>query len=274
MLDGHSGDVVGHVTGLTGAHGVALAPEMGLGYVTNNNRVTAFNLLSLTTVKDIPTDSGADAVAYDVVSHRVFSINGKAQTVTVIDAATGGIAATIPVGGKPEFAVTDNRGKLFVNMESTREIVRIDTIAMQVDGRWPIADCEEPHGLAMDVAAHRLFASCVNSKLVAVDAESGHVQVTLPIGKGSDAVVFDPTHQRVFSSNGDGTMSIIGEQGAAHSVTLEAVATAPGAHTMAMDYARGRIFLVTAEPDSQAQVAGQRRRFVPGTVKVLIFDPK
>jgi len=272
VLDGQTDEVVGHVTGLTGAHGVALVPDVDRGYVTNNGHVSVFNLRTLTVVQDIATDAGADAIAYDPASRRVFSINGKAENASVIDPTNGTILTTIPLDGKPEFVTVDGRGKLFVNIESTREIVRINTTTMQVDARWSIADCLDPHGLSIDAASRRLFASCVNAKMVVVDAENGQVIATLPIGIGSDAVVFDPVRMQALSSNGEGSLSIIGEQDESHFVAQETVVTAPGARTMATDYSDGQVFLITADPDPETQAAGQRRRFIPGTVKLLIFE--
>ena len=276
VVDGRSGAVIGRLAGLNGAHGIALVPDLGRGYVTNDGRITSFDLETLAPTGDIATDAGADAVVFDPASHRVFSINGKAASATAVDPANNRATATIALGGKPEFAVADGRGKVFVNLESTSEILRIDTAALRVDARWPMADCRDPHGLAIDTAQGYLFASCANARLIVVDAASGAVIAALAIGNGSDAVVYDPVRKVVFSSNGDGTLSMIQERDSATFIPLDPMSTAAGGRTMALDETSGRVFVVTADiaPEADAKAGPHRRAFVSGTVKVLIFDPR
>jgi YVTN family beta-propeller protein len=264
VLDSHEGTILGRIGGLTGAHGIALVPELGRGYIANNDRATVFDLTSLAVVAEIPAGSGADAITYDPASHRVFVMNGKAGSVSVIDPAANKVVATIPLAGQPEFSAADGRGSLYINIESNREIVRLDTKTLTIAARWPISDCEAPHGLAVDGEGRKLFSSCVNAKLMTVDADSGKIIAALPIGKGSDAVVYDPPRKRAYSSNGDGSLSMIAETEDGISA-LPPATTAPGARTMAQDPANGRIFLVTNDRD--------QGRIVPGSVKALFFDP-
>jgi YVTN family beta-propeller protein len=273
VIDGQAGEVAGRIAGLGGTHGIALVPHLARGDVANDARATAFDLTTLTRVADIPTAAGADAALYDLASGRVFVANGKAGTLTAIDPAGNAVVGTIALDGKPEFAAVDGAGKLFVNIEDTSEIVRVDTARLTIDARWPIKDCEEPHGLSIDAANRRLFASCVNALLMVVDADSGQIVARLPIGKGSDATAFDPRRKLIFSSNGDGTLSIYGEAGADYYVDQGTVTTLPGARTMAVDAATGRVFLVTADIDPAAP-STPRPKFVPGTVKLLMMDPR
>ncbi|HLN25564.1 MAG TPA: YncE family protein [Patescibacteria group bacterium] len=274
VVDGQSGRIVGRVDGLTGAHGVALMPGLGRGYATNNGQATAFDLTSLTRLTDIPTANGADAAIADPATDHVFVMNGKAESLTAIDPRSNTVLGSLALGGKPEFNAVDGQGALFVNIEDKSEVVRVDTASLKIQARWPIPQCDEPHGLAIDAQTRRLFVGCVNTTLLVLDADNGRVVATLPIGKGSDAVAFDTKRKLVFSSNGDGTVSSFAETGADSFAALPLIASAPGARTMAVDADSGRLFLVTADIEDKTEPQGTRRKFVPGTVKLLVLDPR
>jgi len=268
ILDGLSGAIVGKVEGLNKAHGIAFVGRLHRGYATNDGRVTVFDLDSFRHLAGIVTDVGADAILSDPASGRVFVMNGKGHTVTAIDPDSNSVIKTVPVGGKPEFAAVDGKGGLFVNLEDTNEIVRLDTKAVAVTARWAIPQCEAPHGLAIDLQRQRLFASCVNGKMTVVDATSGAVKDVLPIGKGSDAVVFDSQRDVAFSSNGDGTLSMIAVDAEGGLTTLSPITTVPGAKTMTLDRQSGRIFLVAGDADPKA------KSIVPGSLKLLILESR
>jgi len=279
VVDADSYNVMGDIPGTEGVHGIALAPEFGRGFTSNGraNTVTIFDLKSLKTLGTAPTGNGPDAILYDPASKRVFTFDGRGNTATGIDAATGSIVGTVALGGKPEFAVSDGQGSLYDNLEDKSELVRIDSKTLQVTARWPLAPCESPSGLAMDTAHRRLFAGCHNRMMAVVDADTGKVIATPPIGQGVDANAFDPGTQRAFSSNGDGTLTIVKED-APDKFTVEAdVATQRGARTMARDLATHRIFLVTAEfgPAPAPTPAQPRPRpaMVPGTFTLLVVGP-
>ncbi|MDR3435210.1 hypothetical protein [Telmatospirillum sp.] len=267
VLDGASGAIVGRVEGLVKAHGVAFVSRLQRGYATNDGRVTVFDLAILRPLAEITTDVGADSIVYDSTSNRLFVMNGKGHTVTAIDPDLNTATKTIDVGGKPEFAAADGQGALFVNVENTGEIIRLDTRAIAVTARWAIPGCEAPHGLALDHEEHRLFASCANARMAVVDAGSGAVLALLPIGKGSDAVLFDPERKIAFSSNGDATLSMIGAGEKGDWIVYPPVATVPGARTMAQDRRTGRIFLVAGD------VGTTPSSIVAGSLKLLILDP-
>jgi len=278
VVDGHSGEIVGRVEGISGVNGVTAIPELGKGYTDSRAKKTAvaFDLKSFTATKDIPADTDTDALIYDPATRRVFVMNGDGMVATVIDATNDQALANVPLQGKPEYLVSDNAGHIYINITDKREIVRLDARTLKIDARWPIAECEAPHGLAMDRETHRLFASCVNKQLVVVDAQNGRVIATLPIGRGTDAAAFDPKRKLVFSSNGEGTLSIISEQGPDKFVSLGEIPTKPFARTMALDPASGRIYLVTAELDEvnpQAESLRQRYAIRRGTVQLLFLDP-
>jgi DNA-binding beta-propeller fold protein YncE len=255
-----------------GTHGIALIPSKGMGYVGNGDQVTAFSLSTATLGTSIATDVGADATLYDPASDRVFVMNGKGQSITAVNRATKAVLATLPAGGKPEFAAVDGRGHLFVNGEDARELLRIDTKRLTITARWPLAECEAPHGLAMDAKTNRLFVGCVNHHMLVVNAHSGAIVATLPIGQGSDAIAFDSRRKIVYSSNGEGTLSRFMEIDANHYKALATLPTAAGARTMAVDSSTGRVFLVTADEDPN-QPPNPRRHFLAGTTKMLIFAP-
>jgi hypothetical protein len=278
VVDGHTGDVVGRVEHIGGVNGVTAIPELGKGYTDSraDKSAIAFDLSSLKVTKQIPAAEDTDAVIYDPATRRVFVMEGDAASATAIDPKTDQAVATVNLQGKPEYAVSDEAGHIFVNITDKQEIVRVDARTGTVQARWPIPTCKAPHGLAMDRTAHRLFSSCVNSQLVVVNADSGAVVATLPIGKGTDAAAFDPTRKLVFSSNGEGTLSVIREQDPDHYVSLGDVPTKPFARTMTLDPATGRIYLVTADLDEvnpNAENPRQRYAIRRGTVQLLFLDP-
>jgi YVTN family beta-propeller protein len=293
VVDGTSGAIVGDVTGFPGGtHGVAIAPGAGRGYSDDGRagEAGAFDLKSLKAEGHVKAGEGSDAMAYDPVSRHVFVVNGSGS-LTVIDPATNTAAATIAVGGGLEYAVAGGNGKLYVNGAERREVVRVDTHSNQVDARWPVTECQSPHGLAIDRAAHRLFVSCVNQLLIVVDADSGATVARVPIGRGTDAAAFDPRRKLVFSSNGlDGTISVIEEVDANTFRARGNITTVPTARTMDVDPRTGRLFLAEAEIDTKALAAAAagappaavtpgpglpRRRppLLPGSFKLVFLDP-
>jgi YVTN family beta-propeller protein len=275
VVDGHSGAVLGAVTGLsTATHGVGLSLANGRGYTDDSEAGTAasFDLATLKPVKTIKAASDADAIAVDPVSGHVVVINGDSGTVTVIDPKTDTALATVELGGKLEYAVADGEGSLFINGAGTREIIRFDTATNKAAARYAIPDCESPHGLAIDRATKRLFSSCVNGMLMVVDAATGRIVAKLPIGLGTDAAAFDPKRKLVFSSNGkDGTLSVIEERDAETFVPVATIKTAVSARTMDLDPETGRLYLVAAELESPAV---GRPHAVPGSLKLLFLDPR
>ncbi|OIQ94507.1 hypothetical protein GALL_235570 [mine drainage metagenome] len=266
VLDGASGRIVGRIGGLKGVHGVALVPGLGRGFAANGGGATMFDTARLTPLASVPTAAGADAAVYDPASRHVFVMNGRARSITAIDPGRAAPLATVPFGGKPEFAVADGAGSLFVNREDQAEIVRLDTKGPRIAARWPLPGCVEPQGLALDAAHHWLFSGCSNEKLMVVDARTGHIIDTLPIGRVNDAVLFDARRGMVFTSNSDGTVSRIAETGAGGFAVLPPLRSEPGARTMAFDSRRGRLYLVTAD------LLPGRRHIRHGSVKVLFLD--
>ena len=278
VLDGHSGRILGQIEGFPGGtHGIAVVAASGRGYTDDGRAGTAtsFDLTTLKTGKAIKADEDADGIAYDPASGHVFVVDGDPGKLTVIDPQTDSAIATIDAGGKLEFAVADGQGKLYVNGEARREIVRVDTRTNTVDAHWPISNCVSPHGLAIDPASRRLFSSCVNGLLVVVNTDSGATVATVPIGRGTDGAAFDPKRKLIFSANGiDGTLSVIRETNPDTFVALAPIKTAVTARTLTIDPKTGRLYLAAAEVDAQAPAGPNGRpRVVPGSLKLIILDP-
>ena len=278
VVDGREPHVVGEVAGIAGGtHGVAISHADGRGYTDDGEggKAVAFDLATLKITKLLPAAQDADAIARDPKTGHIFTVNGDSGSLTVIDPARNAVIATINAGGKLEYAVADGAGKLYVNGAGDKTLLRIDTATNVVDARWPIPDCTSPHGMAMDVEHRRVFVSCVNSRLVVVDADSGREVAGLPIGAGTDAAAFDPVRRRVFSSNGrDGTLSVIQEMGPDSYKVIDTVTTQVSGRTMAVDPATGRVFIAAADLDTAAPPGpGGRPRFKPGSLKLLVLDP-
>jgi YVTN family beta-propeller protein len=277
VLDGTSGKLIGKVA-VPGANGVAVVPAIGKGYAGSRTLKAAlvFDLKTFKVLKTLAADEDSDAVVYDPASQRVFIMDGDPHNIVVIDTKTDRVVSKIALDGQPEFAAVDGRGKLFVNITDKKEIQRIDTRSATVDATWPIAECQGPHGLAIAAAKNRLFASCVNSKLLVVDATNGAVIADLPIGKGSDATAYDVKRNRAFSSNREGTLSVIQEQTPDHYVSLGEVPTQLLARTMALNPETGRIYLVAADRiEVDAAASDPRKRYAvrPDSTRLLFADP-
>ncbi len=266
VVDVDKGTLVGEVTGLTGIHGVALVPKRGRGFVSNggDSTVAVFDLDTLKEVNRVKVGMRPDAIVYDPASNRVFSLNGGGRSATAIDAETEKVAGTIDLGGKPEFAVADGKGQVFVNLEDKSELLALDTHDLKVAHRWPVAPGKDPAGLAIDRAHRRLFSTCHNQMMVVLDADTGQVVAQPAIGRGTDACAFDPDTGLAFSSNGDGTLTVVREDSKGGYEVAETVKTEPGARTMALDPKTHDIYLVTARPK-----AGERRAYEPGTFTIL-----
>jgi YVTN family beta-propeller protein len=277
VVNPDDGSMLGVIPGLDRAHGVAIVDAVGRGFATSgrDGTIRMFDLKSLAELAKIEAAPDADAILYDPASKRVFSMNGDSKSSTVVDPATGKVVGTIDLGGAPEFGVASFDGKVYANIEDKAEIVEIDSHALKVLRRWSIAPCESPTGLAMDRAHKRLFSGCRNKIMTISDAGAGKVITTVPIGAGVDANAFDPGTQLAFSSNGDGTLTVVHEDSPSAFTVVETVPTMQGARTMALDPATHRIYLVSAKfgpPPAESTAANPRRRppVLPGTFALLV----
>ncbi len=278
VLDVDSEKVVGEIPNTLGVHGIALASGQGNGFTSNGQAgtVSIFDLKSLQVIGQAQAGMNPDAIVYDPASKRVFAMNGRSGDVTAIDATTGKVAGTIPVGGKLEFAVADGAGHVYVNVESKSEEVQIDSKNLVVTAHWPLDPCKEPSGLAIDAKHRRLFAGCDNKMMAVIDADSGKVVATPPIGDGVDADQFDPGTGFAFASNGQsGTLTVVHEDSPDKFSVVEDVPTQRGARTMALDPQTHEVYLVTAQfGPPPAPTAANPRPFptlVPDSFVVLVF---
>ena len=276
VVDADTKAMVGDIPDTPGVHGIAIASDLGRGFISNGRRATAtiFDLKTLAKIGEVKTGENPDAILYDRASGRVFTFNGRSGDATAFDAAKGTVAGTIALGGKPEFAVADGKGRAYVNIEDKSEIVALDTKNLQVKSRWPLKPCEEPSGLAFDTGHERLFAVCGNKLMAVVDAASGRLVTTLPIGGGVDGAAYDPDLGLVFASAGEGTMTVVHEDSPDAFRVVESVPTQAGARTLALDPKTHRLFLSAARfgprPAPTAEMPRPRPTLVPGSFVVLV----
>jgi len=253
VVDTADGKVIGTIPHTEGVHGVALVPALGKGFISDGraDAVTVFDLKSLETVATFAVSGhNPDAILYDAKSGHLFTFNGRSHDITVLDPASGAVIATIAAGGKPEFVQEDGEGHVFFNIEDTAQLSELDTVAGRRVATWQLPGCEEPTGLAFDVAHRRLFSACGNAALIVTDAVTGKHVATVPIGHGSDAVGYDAQRSLVFSSNGeDGTLTVIHQDTPDHYSVVATVPTQKSARTLALDPATHRIYTVAAEFD-------------------------
>jgi YVTN family beta-propeller protein len=261
--------VVGEVKNTAGIHGIAVVGNRKKGYTSNggDSTVTVFDLDTLKETARLKVGTRPDPIIYDPTSDRVFTFNARSMDATAIDTKTDKVVGTIKLGGKPEFAVADEKGMIYVNIESKNEVVAIDTKELKVQARFSLGSGEEPSGIAIDRAKRRLFVTCHNEKMVILDADKGKVVATVAIGKGTDAAAFDPGTGLAFSSNSDGTLTIVTERKDVYHVVAN-VKTQARAKTMALDTKTHRVYLPAAKFK-----AGSRTP-EPGSFVILVFGMK
>ena len=280
IVDLDSDKPVATISGMKRIHGIAVASDLGRGFISDggDNRVVIFDLKSHSVLQKVAVGTNPDGLIYDSSSKKVFSFNGRSKDLTVLDAATGKVLATTPLGGKPEFPVSDGKGNIYDNIEDTAEVVQIDAATMNVKNRWRLAGCEEPSGLTMDLSSRRLFSVCGNKKMEVVDADSGKVVATVTIGEGPDAVVFDAEKKLVFSSNGeDGTLTVVREDGPDQYRVLQNISTEKSARTLALDDKTHKVYLASAKMIPAAAPTATdphpRPKLVQGTFHLIVVAP-
>jgi DNA-binding beta-propeller fold protein YncE len=257
-------------------HGIAVAPELNRGFISAGraNKIKIFDLKTMKVIGEAPTGRNPDAIIYDPASKRVFAFNGGTANATVIDGRTGNVDGTIQLGGRPEFAAADGAGHVFVNLEDKSAVVRIDSQQLIVGEKWALAPCEEPSGMAIDAQHHRLFIGCSNKLMAVMNAENGKVIATLPTGQGVDANGFDPGTGLAFSSNGEGTLTVVHEEKPDKFKVVENVKTQRGARTMALDLKTHNVLLPVADfgpaPEATAEQPRPRPAIMAGSFAILV----
>jgi YVTN family beta-propeller protein len=272
--------VVGGIGPTEGVHGIALAPELGRGFTSDgrSNTVTVFGLVDLKVLTKVPIPGiNPDAILYEPVFKRVYVFNGRSHDVSIMDATSLRLIATVPLGGKPEVGVSDGAGRVFVNIEDTSEIVALDPKTNELSARWPLSPCEEPTGLAIDVAHSRLFSVCANKRMAVRDSTSGKLVGQVPIGAEPDGAAFDPVLGIAWSSNGEGTLTMVRADAGGRYQSVATVATRPRARTLALDPVTHRIYLATATFGPAAAPTADRPRprppMLPDSFEVLVVAP-
>ncbi len=281
VLNVDTHEKIGEIPNLQGVHGVIAVPKAGRGITTNgrSNTATIFDLKTLKAIVELPTGKNPDALLYDEFSKRVFIFNHSDVTTTVIDIEAGKVVGTVDLGGTAlEAGATDERGTVFVNLEDIHEIVSFDAKTLTIKSRWKIAPGEEPTGLAIDTKTKRLFSVCHNGWMMVIDAEKGAIVAQVPIGKRVDGVVFDSKSKLAYSSNGEGTITVVQEVAANEFKVIETIKTEIGARTIAFDPKTQHVFVSTAEygetPAATAEVPNPRPKVIPGTFMVLEYGKK
>ncbi|MGC9971541.1 MAG: YncE family protein [Bryobacteraceae bacterium] len=265
VLDADTGKLAGTLTGTLGVHGIALAREFNRGFISSGqtNDVAVFDLKTQEIVSRVTAGKKPDAIIYDRATKRVIVNNGGSASSTILNAADAKPEGDIELGGQPEFAAVDGKGKVFINLEDKNETVRIDPVQRKVEARWALKPCEAPSAMAMDRAARRLFIGCHNRMMAVVNADAGAVVQTLPIGERVDAAAFDRDAKLVFFSCGDGTVSVFHEDTPDRLTSVETLTTEPGAKTLALDSKTHNLFLSVAKREGKT--------IQPGTFHVLVY---
>ena len=278
VIDADSGKSVGEIADTPGVHGIALAPELGRGFTSNGREgtVSIFDIKTLATSNKVKVGENPDAILFDPATKRVFTFNGRSQDSTAIDAATGKVLGTIKLDGKPEFAASDAKGEVFVNIEDKSELVAIDPDKLEVKAKWALAPCAEPSGLAIDRKNRRLFVGCDNKMMAVVDADSGKVLATPAIGEGVDATAFDPGTGLAFASCGEGVLTVVKEDSPNKFTVAQNIPTQQGARTLALDTKTHNVFVVTAKfgppPAATADNPHPRRTILPDTFVAIVLS--
>ena len=276
VINTDNGQVAGDIPDTAGVHGIAIDPKSGRGFTSNgrSNTVTIFDVKTLKKIDEVPVGEGPDAIVFEPATERVFTFNGRAGTATAIDAASGKVAGTVTLPGRPEFPVADGKGHLFDNIEDKSEIADVNARTLTVDHVWPIAPAESPSGIAMDTKGRRLFSVCDGQKMAVTDADTGRVVATPAIGNGPDACAFDPGSRLVFCPNGqDGTMTVFRQITPDQYEAVQTLTTQAGARTMALDTRTHHVFTVTGTPLAGAPAEGRRRGYAPDSFVVLEYAP-
>jgi YVTN family beta-propeller protein len=271
VIDLKLGKAVGQIPNTTGVHGIVIINSLNKGFITAGriDSVIVFDLKSLEVLDKIATGKNPDFILYDNFSDRIFTFNGRGNSVTAIDPKTNRVVGTLPVSGKPEAAVSNGKGKIFCNIEDRSTVVKFDALTLKSEAEWPLAMAKEPTGLDLDIKNNRLFSACsASNQMVVMDADNGSVVTILPIGEGCDGIIFIPGDHNAISSNGEGTLTVVHQDGPDDYKVVQTVATRKGARTMTYDETTRRIYL----PAAEVTMENGKRTVVPGTFRIVVVS--
>jgi DNA-binding beta-propeller fold protein YncE len=275
VVDEDSGNLLGEVAEVHGAHGTAIAADTGHGFATSSEdkSVVMFDLKTFKMLGRIPAAEDTDAILFDGASNRIFTLNGDAHSSTVIDPRTGTLIKDLPLGGKPEYGVSAGDGKVYANLTDTSEIVEIDAKSATVGRRWSTAPCKQPVSMAIDKVNHRLFSGCRSGLMAVSDYQAGKVVASVPIGSGVDGAGYDTTVGNAFASNADGTLTVIHQDSPDQYHVIETVPTPVGSRNMGLDPTNHRLFVVSAK-FGPVPAGGRRGPVLPGTFTLMTIEPE
>jgi DNA-binding beta-propeller fold protein YncE len=271
VVDLKTEKLIGQIPNTTGVHGIACVPALNKGFITAGrlDSVIIFDLKTLKVLDKVITGKNPDAILYDAYSNRIFTFNGRGKSVTAIDAKTNSVVGTLPVSGKPEAAVTNGKGKIFCNIEDKSTVVKFDALTLKIDAEWPLEPGKEPSGLAIDLKNNRLFSACSDSKhIVVMDAANGKVVATLPMGEGCDGIIFIPEDRSAISSNGEGTLTVVHQDGPDSYKVVQTLATRKSARTITYDETTKKIYL----PSAEVTMDGGKRSVAPGSFRIVVVS--
>jgi len=281
VIDLKTDKTISIIPNTNGVHGIAIANDLNKAFITDgkDNAVTIINLKTFDLIEKVVIQGQKpDAIMYDLFSHKVFTFNAKSKDATVLDATTNKVIKNIPLGGSPEFPASNLKGLIYINIEDTNEIKTIDATLLEVVNTWSISPGEEPSGLVLDKESNRLFSVCSNKLMMILDATTGKIIDNLPIGGGCDGVAFDPEKKLIYSSNGDGTITVVKEENANSFSVIETIPTQKGARTIAIDKTTHKLYLSSAaygpKPEPTAENPKPRASIIPNSFVVLVIDTK
>ena len=271
VLDLKTDKLIGQILNTPGVHGIAVVPALNKGFITAGrlDSVIVFDLKTLKIIDKVITGKNPDAILYDAFSNRIFTFNGRGNSVTAIDAKTNSVVGTLPVSGKPEAAVSNGKGKIFCNIEDKSTVVKFDALTLKIEAEWPLEPGKEPSGLALDVKNNRLFSACSDSKqIVVMDANNGKIIATLPMGDRCDGIIFIPGDRNAISSNGEGTLTVVHQNGIDDYKVIQTLATVKSARTITYDETTKRIYL----PSAEVTMENDKRKVTPGSFKIIVVS--
>jgi len=274
VVDEDSGKLLGEVTGIQGAHGTAIATSTGHGFATSGNdrSVVMFDLETLKVLGRIPAAEDADAIVYDAVSNRVFTLNGDAHSSTVIDPQAGALVSNLALGGKPEYGASAGDGHVYANLTDTSEVVEIDARSATVARRWSALPCRQPVSMAIDTTHHRLFSGCRSGVMAVSDYQAGKIVATLPIGSGVDGAGYDPASGDLFASNADGTLTVMHQDSADAYRVVETLHTPPFSRNMGLDPTNHRLFVAAADFGPPPASGRGRGAVLPASFRLMVIE--
>ncbi len=271
VLDLKTEKLIGQIPNTPGVHGIVCVPALNKGFITAGriDSVIVFDLKTLKVVDKIATGKNPDAIIYDAFTNRIFTFNGRGNSVTAIDAKTNLVAGTLSVSGKPEAAVSNGSGQIYCNIEDKSTIVKFDAVTLKIIAEWPLEPGKEPSGIGLDIKNNRLFSACSESnQIVVMNATDGKIISILPMGEGCDGLIFIGDDRNILASNGEGTLTVVHQDGPDDYKVIQTLSTRKSARTITFDETTRRIYL----PSAEVSMDNGKRKVTPGSFRILVVS--